>query len=293
MRVNFIGRLSNAHFKHVLSVLINWISQSVHLLDPLYVSFHVNLVVGYLIYYGNLILAVSCRFLGVGVNFGLVFKRLIREVLLVNKSVRQATTFIVTGSIFLRTIIDRSSKQSYVSFIKSFSHCVDIGIIIVSFYNNAYSVLAKATQHAVVRVEMLFIARVGWPHVTMVNHLLGFFLTEHELRRSKQSTQSDFAKLLFLQELSNVHAHPQLTVALSYLANKFEATTSEKLAKGSPGDSVSRTQFGFDLEVKWLRKHFSFEFGREVKHVHDDVNFSFHFLPKKNHDVDRYIPGKG
>ena len=118
-------------------------------------------MVGYLIYYGNLILAVSCRFLGVGVNFGLVFKRLIREVLLVNKSVRQATTFIVTGSIFLRTIIDRSSKQPYVSFIKSFSHCVDIGIIIVSFYNNAYSVLAKATQHAVVRVEMLFIARVG------------------------------------------------------------------------------------------------------------------------------------
>ena len=81
-------------------------------------------------------------------------------------------------------------------------------------------------------------------------------------------------------------------MTLSYLTDKFEAPASEELAKGGTGDSVSGTQLGFNLEVKRLWKHFAFKFRCKVEHVHDDVNFSFSFLPKNNYDVNHDIPSE-
>jgi len=127
----------------------------------------------------------------------------------------------------------------------------------------------------------------------MANHLLGLLITEHQLGRRQQPAECDFAKLLLLQELGNVHAHLQLLVSLADLAEELIAATGDKLYKRGAGDSVPGPQLGFDLEVKRRRMNIVLHLCREVEEVLDDVHFQCHLLPEDDYDVDHYIAGYG
>lgn len=163
--------------------------------------------------------------------------------------VREATTFVVTLHVLFRPIVDRGSEQAKIGVVQTIGHCVNVSVIVVHLDDDAGAMLAKATKDAIIRVESLLITRVGRLDIAASDHLLCLFLAEHELGGCQESAYGNFAELLLLQELRNVHAHSELLVPLRHLAYKVHALAADDVPAGRLGDAIARAEFGFDLEV--------------------------------------------
>ena len=86
----------------------------------------------------------------------------------------------------------------------------------------------------------------------MAHDLLGLLLTEHLLSRSQEATECNLAELLLFQVLGNIHAHPELFVALAYVANERGASACAQMEPRCLGEACASTQLSLDFKVQRL-----------------------------------------
>ena len=69
--------------------------------------------------------------------------------------------------------------------------------------------MPSCAQNTIIRVVEFFllVIRVGRSHIAMPYYLLCLLVAENLLCGRQQTTQSNLTKLLFFQELRNVHPH--------------------------------------------------------------------------------------